>query len=90
MPRASYTGQFKRDRKRAKKRGWDVAHLDKVVTRLIAAEELEARYRAHALRGDYAGHWECHVEPDFLLIWYYAADDEIVFVRTGSHSDLFR
>lgn len=90
MLRASYTGQFKQDRKLAKKRGWDVAHLDSVITRLIAGQKLEGRYRAHTLRGNYVGHWECHVAPDFLLIWYYAEDDEIVFVRTGSHSDLFR
>lgn len=86
----SYTGQFKRDRKQAKKRSWDVAHLDRIIERLVAGETLEAHYKAHTLSGNYAGHWECHVEPDFLLIWYYAEGDEIVFVRTGSHSDLFR
>jgi mRNA interferase YafQ len=85
----SFTGQFKKDRKRILKRGWDVAHLDKVLKRLIADENLEKRYNVHPLRGNYVGHWECHIEPDFLLIWYYAEGDEIVFVRTGSHSDLF-
>jgi mRNA interferase YafQ len=85
----SFTGQFKKDRKRAAKRGRDVAHLDDVLRRLIADDTLEPRYRAHPLRGQYAGHWECHIEPDFLLIWYYAEGDEIVFVRTGTHADLF-
>lgn len=89
MRKPSFTGQFKRDRKRAKKRGRDVDHLDEVVKRLIADEMLEAKYKAHPLRGGYAGHWECHIEPDFLLIWYYSEDNEIVFVRTGTHSDLF-
>jgi mRNA interferase YafQ len=60
-----------------------------LLERLITDETLEARYRVHPLRGDYTGHWECHIEPDFLLIWYYAEGNEIVFVRTGSHSDLF-
>jgi mRNA interferase YafQ len=85
----SFTGQFKKDRKRAIKRGWNVDHLDRVLRRLIADETLEPKYRAHPLRGNYSGHWECHIEPDFLLIWYYAEGKEIVFVRTGTHSDLF-
>ena len=89
MRKPSFTGQFKKDRKRVLKRGWDVAHLDQVLKRLIEDESLEKKYKVHPLRGNFAGHWECHIEPDFLLIWYYAEGDEIVFVRTGSHSDLF-
>ena len=50
---------------------------------------IETRYACHPLRGGYAGHWECHIEPDLLLIWYLSGDDEIVFVRAGSHADLF-
>lgn len=89
MRTPAFTGQFKKDRKRARKRGWDVAHLDEVMTRLIAGKTLDARYKAHRLRGGFADHWECHVEPDFLPIWYYAGDTAIVFVRTGTHADLF-
>lgn len=89
MRTPSFTGQFKRDRKRASKRGWDIAHLDRILTRLIANETLEARYKVHPLRGSYAGHWECHIESDVLLIWYYAEGNQIVFVRTGTHADLF-
>lgn len=63
-----FTGQFKRDRKRAISRGWDVAHLDEVIRRLIAGEQLKATYKVHPLRGNYAGHSECHIEADFLLI----------------------
>jgi mRNA interferase YafQ len=85
----SFTGQFRKDRKRVLKRRWDVAHLDEVLRRLIENESLEKRYKVHPLRGNFFGHWECHIEPDFLLIWYYAEGDEIVFVRTGSHADLF-
>lgn len=89
MLRPSFTGQFKQDRKRAGKRGWDVARLDIVIERLTAAEVLEPRFHVHKLRGGYVGHWECHVGPDFLVIWYRPSDAEIVFVRTGSHADLF-
>jgi mRNA interferase YafQ len=83
------TGQFRRDYRRARKRGWDVEHLHRVMERLMRDEVLEARYHCHPLRGGYAGQWECHVEPDVLLIWYLAGNDEIVFVRVGSHADLF-
>lgn len=85
----SFTGQFRQDRKRALKRGYDVAHLDDVIRRLARGEILEASYRAHPLRGNFAGHMECHIEPDFLLIWYYAEGGEIIFVRAGTHADLF-
>ena len=90
--RSAFTGQFKRDRKRAISRNQDVEHLDRVIRRLAAGDTLEARYRVHPLRGNYVGHMECHIEPDFLLIWYYAIEADgtvIVFVRTGSHADLF-
>jgi len=63
-----------------------------VIRRLIAGEQLEVAYKVHPLRGNHVGHSECHIESGFLLIWYYAKGDEgeeIVFVRTGSHSDLF-
>ena len=86
--RPVFTGRFKKDRKRAIS-GWDVDHLDRVLRQLIAREQLDAAYQLHPLRGNYVGHWECHIAPDFLLLWYYAEGDEIVFVRTGSHSDLF-
>lgn len=85
----SFTGQFKRDRKSVRKRGYDIDHLDRVLEALIGGKQLDARYKAHTLSGNYSKHWECHIEPDFLLIWYYAAGGEIVFVRTGTHADLF-
>lgn len=85
----SFTRQFKQDRKRSIKRGLDVAHLDDIITRLVRGDTLDAQYRVHPLRGDYAGHMECHVGPDFLLIWYYAEGGEITFVRAGTHADLF-
>jgi len=57
--------------------------------RQICAEEgLPRQYRVHALKGKFKGHRECHLEPDFLLIWYATEEEEVVFVRAGSHSDL--
>ena len=55
---------------------------------LCAEETLARRYRAHDLKGKFKGHSECHLEPDFLLIWY-TTEEEVVFVRAGSHSDVF-
>ena len=71
------------------KRGRDVGYLDTVMTRLISDETLEPKYGSHQLHGDYARRWECYIEPDFLLIWHYTDSNEIVFVRTGTHADLF-
>ena len=82
------TSQFKRDIKRAKKRGKDFSKLKEVIERLARGETLEARYRDHALTGAYRGARDCHIEPDWLLI-YELPEDELVLVRTGTHADLF-
>ena len=84
------TSQFKKDYKRARKRGLDLGELQEVLGKLCAEELLEERYRDHALTGRYEGFRECHVRPDWLLV--YAVDqDRLVLVasRTGTHSDLF-
>jgi len=59
-----------------------------VVERLLEAKPLDRRHRAHALSGEWASLHECHVEPDWLLVWR-QSDDELVLVRTGTHADLF-
>jgi len=59
-----------------------------VIKKLINEEALDEKYRDHKLSGSYANHRECHIEPDWLLI-YRIVDNEIHFVRTGTHSDLF-
>lgn len=82
------TNQFKRDYKKAKKRGKDISRLLEIVTRLASGEKLESRYRDHTLGGEYPDCRECHIEPDWLLI-YRLAEEEVVLIRTGSHSDLF-
>ena len=71
-----------------KKRGKEVAKPDHIMTRLAREDTLPPSHHAHRLAGEYRGHWECHIEPDWLLIWY-ATETEVVFARTGTHSDLF-
>lgn len=85
-----FTGQFKKDLKLAKKQGKDTTELFQVIDKLANGEVLEVKYRDHSLSGKYKGCRECHVEPDWLLI--YEIDDGILVLmlyRTGSHSELF-
>lgn len=83
------TTQFKRDSKLAEKRGRDMSKLKKIMIKLAKEELLELKHKDHKLTGDYKSHRECHVEPDWLLI-YRIAGKEITYVRTGTHSDLFQ
>ena len=80
--------QFRRDVKLAQKRGKDIAKLREVILLLIDGVPLPARYRDHSLGGDWKHYRECHIEPDWLLIYKIDRDD-LHFVRTGTHSDLF-
>lgn len=82
------TSQFKRDVKRMQKRGKVFSEFKQVVGKLSAGMALEPRYRDHDLSGQYKGTRECHIEPDWLLI-YELTNDEIVLIRTGTHTDLF-
>lgn len=84
------TGKFKKSLKIAKKRGLDLLLLDRVVTMLQNNVPLEEKYRDHELKGRYQGFRECHIQPDWLLI--YLKDDGVLtltLVDTGTHSDLF-
>lgn len=84
------TAQFRRDYKRIKKRGYDLSLLEGVLDRLCAGQPLSASCRDHALAGSYKGFRECHVQPDWLLV--YAIDGKRLILtasRTGAHSDLF-
>lgn len=85
------TGQFRKDYKRAKKRAYDMNLLEIVIDLLLKEQPLDERYRDHGLEGNYAGFRECHILPDWLLI--YAVDKEKLILtasRTGTHSDLFK
>ena len=84
------TGQFKKDLKQAKKRGLNLPDLFGVIEKLANDEELPAKNRDHALTGEYVGYRECHISPDWLLIYMKDTDIRIISLyRTGSHSDLF-
>ena len=80
--------QFKRDVRRAKKRGRDLTRLRTLLESLIRQEPLTARYLDHPLRGFWKAYREAHIEPDWLLIYRVEAN-ALLLVRTGSHSDLF-
>ena len=85
------TSQFKKDLKRARKRGLPIRELEAVIDLVLAGEALPPQRRDHLLSGDYAGFRECHIQPDWLLI--YLDEPELCVVtaiRTGSHSDLFQ
>jgi len=82
------TSRYKRDVKRAKSRGKNPHELHRIVEALLVGEDLADRHRVHRLSGRWAGYWECHIEPDWLLIWTYQ-DDVLLLVRTGTHADLF-
>ena len=84
------TSQFKKDYKLAMKRGLDLSLLEAIVAILAAGEPLPEKNRDHALGGNWRGHRECHILPDWLLI--YRVEDGVLVLtlaRTGSHSDLF-
>ena len=83
------TSQFKKDVKRMEKRGKKFDDFKDVIRGLAAEETLEARYRDHVLVGQYKGTRECHIEPDWLLI-YEMDGSELILVRTGTHTGSFR
>ncbi len=86
-----YTTAFKKSYKLMKKRGLDLNELDKVVDTLREGKTLDERYRDHALTGNFVGFRECHIKPDWLLV--YLVEDNILtltLVDTGSHSDIFK
>ena len=84
------TGKFKKSLKLAKKRGLDLKLLDKVITMLQNDIPLEENYRDHELKGKYQGFRECHIQPDWLLIYLKENDVlTLTLVDTGTHADLF-
>lgn len=82
--------QFKRDLKSARKRGFDLTELSPIVNMLAEQKTLAPKYRDHKLSGNYDGFRECHIKPDWLLIYRIDEDElELFLFRTGTHSDLF-
>ena len=83
-----YSTKFKRDFKVCTKRGYNLKRLQNVIDILRVPDSLPPKNRDHNLTGSYAGYRECHVEPDWLLI-YQQTETELLLYRTGTHSDLF-
>ena len=85
-----YHKKFKKDFKLAVKRGYNIRLLEEIVEKLVNQEPLPIKNRDHSLSGNYEGFRECHIQPDWLLI-YKIEDEELILTltRTGTHSDLF-
>lgn len=84
------SNRFRKDLKLAARRGCDFALLDEIVSRLARREPLPPKNRDHALSGEYEGFRECHIAPDWLLVYRVGAEELILYLmRTGTHSDLF-
>ena len=79
---------FKKDVKRQKKRGKDLDKLKDVIELLVSGSDLPESYRDHGLSGNWVGWRDCHIQPDWILI-YKVSDGALILARTGSHSDLF-
>lgn len=90
MYNIEYTGRFKRDYKLAIKRGYNESLINKVIGIIVSGKQLPAKNSAHKLSGDYKDCWECHILPDWLLIWQFDPSTQtVILIRTGTHSDLF-
>ncbi len=84
------SNQFRKDLKLAKKRGLKLERLTAVINTLAAQKPLDDKYRDHNLTGNYRGFRECHIEPDWLLVYRIDNDELALFLfRTGTHADLF-
>ena len=85
-----FTNQFKRDWKLCVKRGYPIEELQAVITILATTGSLPSQYKPHKLSGDRKGEWECHIKPDWLLVWE-QNDQELILLmlNTGTHSDIF-
>ena len=90
MLRIVPSNRFRRDLKTARRRGLNMDLLETVVNALAGEKELERKYRDHELTGEYSGFRECHIQPDWLLIYRIDGQELMLFLfRTGTHSDLF-
>lgn len=89
MLKVSTTTKFEKETEIVRKRGKDMSKLGDIIKKLSKEELLDPKHRNHKLRGNFTGRWECHIEPDWLLV-YRKTKSEVIFERTGSHSDLFK
>ena len=84
-----YTTQFKKDYKKIKKQNKYLSKLQDVIDKIFNGTELDPKHHDHQLYGEWKDHRDCHIEPDWILI-YRRTSDELILERTGSHSDLFK
>ncbi len=84
-----YTTQFKKDYKRVNRQSKGLKKLRTIIEKLASGQLLEPKHKDHQLSGNWKGHRDCHIEPDWILIYRISADD-LFLERTGSHSDLFK
>ncbi len=90
MYNLEYTTKFKREYKQALKRGCKEALIQDVIASIATNILLPAKYKVHKLTGDYKDCWECHIQPDWLLIWQInEKTNTLILISTGTHSDLF-
>jgi mRNA interferase YafQ len=91
MYEAKPSKQFKKDLKTAERRGYNLNLLTEVIIKLTKGEQLEEKHKDHVLQGEYKGCRECHITPDWLLIYKISNNTVYLYLtRTGTHSDLFR
>jgi mRNA interferase YafQ len=88
MRRITQWKQFRQDYLRQERRGKKMYKLEAIISFLAEHDFVDSRHRPHKLTGEWKNFWECHIEYDWLLI-YYATEHEVLLVRTGTHSDLF-
>jgi len=88
MRQIRYTNQFRKDFKQIQKQGKDMALLKTVIDKLVTGEMLGEKYKDHPLHGSYTGARDCHIDPDWILL-YAVVGDELRLIRTGSHAELF-
>jgi mRNA interferase YafQ len=88
MRKPFYSTRFRRDLKRQKKRGKSRHKLEYIIQEICRSGDAPEECRPHNLSGNWAGYRECHIEPDWLLI-YTVTDEDVTFYRSGTHSDLF-
>jgi len=84
-----YTTQFKKDYKKIKKQNKDLVKIRVVIKTLADQQILESKYKDHQLSGNWKDHRDCHIEPDWILI-YQIVDNGLILERTGTHSELFK
>jgi len=90
MYKIKTTKRFEKDFVKCLKRGYDIGFFKQIAKQLEEDGIVDSKHKPHKLKGQYVNYWECHIKPDWLLIWEIEDEEKIItFIRTGTHSDLF-